>query len=173
MYQSNTKETCWMISFGMHPVPIHWLNKSPTHIKQDTTPTRHRVKPTDKARDNFIECINLALSNNILLYKDILAFMVEEEIKTGNKIILRTPKGQIIGERAFMNYIRTAKQDNKIKKISVRDKILDMHKNKFSFEEILLSVDCKKHYVQRVLATAGVKVKLERKDKKLKKITDK
>ncbi len=175
MYHLNSKETCWMISFGVQPVPSNWFNKAPTYIKRDTPDTRAILNPNNansKARRRFfLSYIDKALAENIMRVKDIMDFIYAAEKAEEIEIVERTKTGDIISYRTISQCVLERKKANNIVEESVKEKIIKMHRAKFSYREILDTVQCTPRYIDEALDSIGVKIPL--KDKKLKKITDK
>jgi len=171
MYHLNSKETCWMISFGVQPVPSHWLNKAPTYIKRDTLDTRAILNPNNansKARRRFfLSYIDKALAENIMRVKDIMDFIYAAEKTEEIDIVERTKTGDIISYRTISQCVLERKKANNIIEESVKEKIIKMHRAKFSYREILDTVQCTPRYIDEAFDSIGVKIPL--KDKKLRK----
>lgn len=170
MYQSNS-ENSWMISFGVQPVPIHWLNKLPTYIKRGTPDTRAILNPNNanakSRRRFFLSYIDKALAENIMRVKDIMDFIYTAEKTEEIEIVDRTKTGDIISYRTISQCVLERKKANNIIEESVKEKIIKMHRARFSYREILNTVGCTPRYIDEVLDSIGVKIPL--KDKKLKK----
>lgn len=164
-----------MISFGVQPVPIHWINQKPTYIKRDTPDTRAILNPNNansKARRRFfLSYIDKALAENIMRVKDIMEFIYAAEKTEEIDIVERTKTGDIISYRTISQCVLERKKANNIVEESVKEKIIKMHRAKFSYREILGTVGCTPRYIDGALDSIGVKIPL--KDKKLKKNTDK
>ena len=170
MYQSNSKES-WMISFGVQPVPSHWINQTATYIKRDTPDTRAILNPNNansKARRRFfLSYIDKALAENIMRVKDIMDFIYAAEKAEEIEIVERTKTGNEISYRTISQCVLERKKANNIVEESVKEKIIKMHRAKFSYSEIIGTVKCTPRYMDAALDSIGVKIPL--KDKKIKK----
>jgi hypothetical protein len=111
--------------------------------------------------------IDKALAEDIMRVKDILDFICATEKTEAIQIVERTKTGEIISYRTISQCVLERKKANNIIEESVKEKIIKMHRAKFSYREILGTVKCTPRYIDEALDSIGVKIPL--KDKKLKK----
>lgn len=165
-------QTSWMISFGLAPVPGSFYKQKAGYIKQDTPPTRQILNIDLAAEEKRIELlgyIDIALKEDIMRCKEIMEFLLARELELGHDIGLRTKNGDLISERTLAQLVMHRKKKLGIVETSVKDQIIDMYRNKFSYREILGAISCSERHVNKSLASIGVKVpKQEKKKIKLK-----
>ena len=157
MYHLNSKETCWMISLGQISPPK--IDIKPAYIKQDTPETRYKFN----MRDSFVKCkrsiflgyIDMALKENIMRCKDIMEFLLEREAEIGEEMVLRSKNGTLISERAFRTCVMQQKKVNGIVEKSVKQQIIDMYRENFSYREIIDTLQCSDRHIRQSLESIG------------------
>lgn len=168
MYHLNSKEMCWMISLGQ--IKPHELNINPSYIKRDTPDTRQKFNMRDISikdkRGLFLGYIDLALKENIMRCKDIMDFLLQKEAETGTEMVLRTKTGTVISERAFRTCVQQQKKLSGITEKSVKQRIIDMYMNKFSYIEIIDALECSDRHARQSLAS--IDVVINKKDRRKK-----
>jgi hypothetical protein len=169
MYHLNSKETCWMISFGQIKPPS--LDIKPAYIKRDTPDTRQKFNMRDISikdkRSIFLGYIDLALKENLLRCKDIMDFLLQKEAETGMEMVLRTKTGVVISDRAFRTCVQQQKKLSGVIEKSVKQQIIDMYLDNFSYREIIDTLQCSDRHVRQSLDSIGVSIdKKERRKKR-------
>lgn len=158
----------FQISLGLLPVPENLLKAKPTYSKQDTPTTRYKFNMRDSylkdKRSVFLGYIDMALKENILRCKDIMVFLLQKETELGQEMVLRSKNGTIISDRAFRTCVQQQKKVNGIVEKSVKDQIIEMHRSRFSYIEIISELKCSDRHLVDSLESIGVKV--TKKDKK-------
>ena len=163
MYQSNSKEICWMISFGVQPVPESVRNAIPGFIKNDTPSTGQegiaKGRFSDEVRKLLLYNIELALKENITDYHDIWEYLIGKEEETGQKIIIRNRSGGLMAETTFRDYVLIQKRETPVKKPSIREQIIGLYKQNIPENEIQTTLKCSRNHVHRSLVEARLKMK--------------
>ena len=162
-------QTSWMISFGLAPVPSSFCNIKPSYIKRDTPETRKILNPKSKEakekRIKLIGYIDIALNEKIMLCKDIMIFLQQKELELCEDIGLRLKNGDLLADRTLASIVMHRKKELRIVEILVKDQIIDMYRNKFSYAEIIESISCSERYVIESLESIGVRVTKQEKKK--------
>ena len=153
----NSKETCWMISLGQVKPPS--IDIKPAYIKRDTPYTRQKFNMRDISikdkRGIFLGYIDLALKENLLRCKDIMDFLLQKEAETGMEMVLRTKTGVVISERAFRTCVQQQKKLSGVVEKSVKQQIIDMYRENFSYREIIDTLQCSDRHIRQSLESIG------------------
>jgi len=164
---NNTQQ--WMLSLGLTNVPSSIHSMKPSYIKRDTPETRKILNTKSieakEKRIKLIGYIDIALNEKILRCKDIMIFLQEKELELCEDIGIRTEKGDLLADRTLSSIVMERKKANKIIETSLKDQIIEMHRNKFSYAEIIQSISCSERYVIESLESIGVRVTKQEKKK--------
>lgn len=159
MNQHQAYVKSWLISFGVIDLPDSIRSAIPGFIKKDTPATE--IKKTRKflneeKRQVLLENIELALKEKIFESIDIWEFILRREKETGQEILLRNRYGGLMADATFISYIVIQRRSMKVRKPSVRDKVIRLHSEGLSDIDIGVYLNCTQEHIRRCLIDAGL-----------------
>jgi len=134
MYQSNSKEMCWMISFGLAKVPPILCTPRKTAFVKISFDKVDISAESKAARKRLVEAIMEKLQQGKETYQTIRDELIDESVVSFEK---HNEDGiYYVSRSSLSNHIRTARANLGLSFVRDKTKILEMFAEGFSRKEI-------------------------------------